>query len=101
MDDINQIIARIPAWKGAREVEVERIGGLTNVNYRVTVDKETPAGNEVYADALYWFMGLAQHGMQQAGLNPAVEGFDYLEFAAYLFAHKALELQGRYKRLIS
>jgi thiamine kinase-like enzyme len=31
--------------------------------------------------------GLAQHGMQSAGLIPAVEGFDYLEFAQYLFAH--------------
>jgi len=31
--------------------------------------------------------GLAQHGMQTAGLIPAVEGFDYLEFAEYLFAH--------------
>jgi thiamine kinase-like enzyme len=31
--------------------------------------------------------GLAQHGMQTAGLIPAVEGFDYLEFAEYLFTH--------------
>jgi thiamine kinase-like enzyme len=36
--------------------------------------------------------GLAQHGMQQAGLIPTVEGFDYLEFAQYLFAHDTLEL---------
>jgi thiamine kinase-like enzyme len=31
--------------------------------------------------------GLAQHGMQLAGLIPPVEGFNYLEFAEYLFAH--------------
>jgi thiamine kinase-like enzyme len=31
--------------------------------------------------------GLAQHGMQRAGLIPPVDGFDYLEFAQYLFAH--------------
>jgi thiamine kinase-like enzyme len=37
--------------------------------------------------------GLAQHGMQSAGLIPAVEGFDYLEFAQYLFAHDIQELQ--------
>jgi thiamine kinase-like enzyme len=37
--------------------------------------------------------GLVQHGMQSAGLIPAVEGFDYLEFARYLFAHEIRELQ--------
>lgn len=37
--------------------------------------------------------GLAQHGMQSVGLVPAVEGFDYLEFAEYLFDHVLPELQ--------
>jgi thiamine kinase-like enzyme len=37
--------------------------------------------------------GLVQHGMQSASLIPAVEGFDYLEFAQYLFAHDIRELQ--------
>ena len=37
--------------------------------------------------------GLAQHGMQSAGLIQAVEGFDYLEFAQYLFSHEIPELQ--------
>ncbi|MBN2386985.1 MAG: phosphotransferase family protein [Anaerolineales bacterium] len=37
--------------------------------------------------------GLAQHGMQLAGLIPPVEGFDYLEFARYLFAHDIQELR--------
>ena len=37
--------------------------------------------------------GLVQHGMQSAGLIPMVEGFDYLEFAQYLYAHDILELQ--------
>jgi len=41
--------------------------------------------------------GLAQHGMQTAGLVPAVEGFDYLEFAEYLFAHDLRDLQARYQ----
>ncbi len=40
--------------------------------------------------------GLAQHGMQTAGLIPAVEGFDYLEFANYLFAHDIRQLQAQY-----
>ena len=39
--------------------------------------------------------GLAQHGMQKGGLIPAVEGFDYLEFAEYLFAHDIKELEMR------
>ena len=37
--------------------------------------------------------GLVQHGMQSAKLIAAVEGFDYLEFAQYLFAHDIQELQ--------
>ncbi len=37
--------------------------------------------------------GLAQHAMQCAGLITPVEGFDYLEFAQYLFAHEIRELQ--------
>lgn len=31
--------------------------------------------------------GLAQHGMVLGGLIPPVDGFDYLEFAQYLFTH--------------
>ena len=31
--------------------------------------------------------------MQSAGLIPAVEGFDYLEFAQHLFAHDVQELR--------
>jgi thiamine kinase-like enzyme len=42
--------------------------------------------------------GLAQHGMQQAGLIPPVEGFDYLEFAQYLFDHDIQELRKHYNR---
>jgi thiamine kinase-like enzyme len=42
--------------------------------------------------------GLAQHGMQTAGLIPAVEGFNYLEFAKYLFAHDIREIQAQYAR---
>lgn len=41
--------------------------------------------------------GLAQHSMQQAGLIPPVQGFDYQEFAQYLFAHDILELREQYK----
>ncbi len=40
MDEVSQIIANIPAWTGAREILVERIAGLTNANYLVTVDGE-------------------------------------------------------------
>jgi thiamine kinase-like enzyme len=36
---------------------------------------------------------LAQCGMQKAGLIPAVDGFDYLEFARYLFVHDVRDLQ--------
>ena len=44
--------------------------------------------------------GLAHHGMQTAGLIPAAEGFDYLEFAAYLFAHDIRELQEQHHALL-
>ena len=37
--------------------------------------------------------GLAQHGMQQAGLIPAPQDFDYLEFATTLFAQDIRDLQ--------
>ncbi len=37
--------------------------------------------------------GLAQYGMQTAGLIEPVEGFDYLEFAQYLFDHELKELR--------
>lgn len=43
--------------------------------------------------------GLAQYGMQTAGLIPAVNGFDYLEFAEYLFAHDIQDLQEQYRAL--
>ncbi|MCU0522782.1 MAG: phosphotransferase [Anaerolineae bacterium] len=43
--------------------------------------------------------GLAQQGMQQAGLVPAMEGFDYLEFAQYLYAHDISELQAQFNRV--
>ena len=39
--------------------------------------------------------GLAQHSMVESGLIPAVEGFDYLEFAQYLFDHDISELQNQ------
>ena len=42
--------------------------------------------------------GLAQGGMQMAGLIPAVEGFDYREFAEYLFAHDIRALREKYNR---
>lgn len=44
--------------------------------------------------------GLAQHGMQQAGLISAIEGFDYLKFAQYLFDHDIRELQTRLNQII-
>jgi hypothetical protein len=43
--------------------------------------------------------GLAQYGMQQAGMIPAVKGFDYLEFAEYLFTHDIQTLQAQYQPL--
>jgi thiamine kinase-like enzyme len=40
MDEICQVVNWIPAWKTAREIQVERIAGLTNANYRVNLDGE-------------------------------------------------------------
>lgn len=60
----------------------------------------TPAHRRRLAGMKYMLMlftgawGLAQHGMQCAELVPPVEGFDYLEFAGYLFAN-VIETLGR------
>jgi hypothetical protein len=43
--------------------------------------------------------GLAQHGMQMAGLIPVVEGFDYLEFAQHLFTHDIPDLQTEFNHI--
>jgi thiamine kinase-like enzyme len=40
MENVHQIIPRIPAWQGQDDIQVERIAGLTNSNYRVTVNGE-------------------------------------------------------------
>jgi thiamine kinase-like enzyme len=41
MDALEQIIERIPAWQGKRDLQIERIAGLTNQNYRIMVDGES------------------------------------------------------------
>lgn len=37
---VDEIIRQIPAWKTASSIQVEPLAGLTNTNYRVTVDGE-------------------------------------------------------------
>jgi hypothetical protein len=39
----------------------------------------------------------AQHGMVRGGLIQPVEGFDYLEFGEYFFAHDILELREQFR----
>lgn len=39
-ETLKSIIRRIPAWYDAERVQVERITGLTNNNYRITVNGE-------------------------------------------------------------
>jgi thiamine kinase-like enzyme len=41
MDTVQQIIARVPTWQGAQEIQFEQIAGLTNANFRVHVDGES------------------------------------------------------------
>lgn len=36
--DVDEIIKRIPDWKGVDNIQVEPLAGLTNTNYSVTVD---------------------------------------------------------------
>jgi thiamine kinase-like enzyme len=38
MENIQPILDRIPTWHGAGDIQYERVGGLTNTNYRVIVD---------------------------------------------------------------
>ncbi len=40
LNELRAVIARIPAWQGVSGIQVERIAGLTNANYRVTVADE-------------------------------------------------------------
>jgi Ser/Thr protein kinase RdoA (MazF antagonist) len=39
-EELTPIIACIPGWSHAEQLQVERIAGLTNANYRVTVNGE-------------------------------------------------------------
>ncbi|MFW9919859.1 MAG: phosphotransferase [Candidatus Thorarchaeota archaeon] len=43
--------------------------------------------------------GLSQYGMQKAGFIEEVEGFDYLEFAQYLFSHDVESCRAAYLKL--
>ena len=63
MDEINQVITRIPAWKTARAIQVERIAGLTNANYRVCLDGERYA------------LRLSGKNTERLGINRAHEAF--------------------------
>jgi thiamine kinase-like enzyme len=40
METVHGIIARIPAWQGLENIQAKQIAGLTNINYRVTVNGE-------------------------------------------------------------
>jgi hypothetical protein len=40
MDTVREIIERIPAWQSKQDIQIERIAGLTNQNYHLTVDGE-------------------------------------------------------------
>ncbi len=39
--ELSPILARIPEWRNRKDLQVERIEGLTNANYRVTVEEES------------------------------------------------------------
>ncbi len=50
---LSSIIARIPGWFDLEINQIERIAGLTNVNYRVTVNRdahEIPELQQICAD---------------------------------------------------
>src|SRR5512147_1637151 len=38
--ELSSILSRIPAWAGVENIQVERIAGLTNTNYRLEVNGE-------------------------------------------------------------
>lgn len=40
-NECSPIIARIPAWASVENIQLERIAGLTNTNFRVTVNGES------------------------------------------------------------
>ena len=41
METVQRVIERMPSWQHAGQIDVARIAGLTNSNYRVTVDGES------------------------------------------------------------
>lgn len=54
---LSSILARVPDWSGAVISSIERIAGLTNVNYRVTVDGEP------------FFLRVSGENTQRLGIN--------------------------------
>lgn len=60
-EHLEPIMARIAAWQDAREIEVVRIGGLTNCNYAVTV-----AGAR-------FVLRVSGQNTEKLGINRAVE----------------------------
>ena len=80
MDEISQIITRIPAWRTAGEIQVERIAGLTNANYRVCVDGEgyvlrLSGKNTARLGIHRACEAAALHAAAAAGLGPEIIAF--------------------------
>ncbi len=80
MDTIQQIITRIPAWQSAQEIQIERIAGLTNANYRIVVDGEcfvlrVSGGNTERLGINRNHELAALHAAAVAGIGPEVVAF--------------------------
>lgn len=80
METVEQITALVPAWQGAHQIETEPIGGLTNTNYRVTVDGEpfvlrVSGPNTARLGINREAEWAALRAAAAAGLGPPVEAF--------------------------
>ena len=59
--DIQSIIDRLPILRGTKDIVVEQISGLTNKNYRVTVD-----GNQ-------YVLRISRENTEKLGINREFE----------------------------
>lgn len=78
--ELQHIIVRIPAWSQARDIQAERIAGLTNANYRITVDGErfvlrVSGGNTERLGINRNHEVAALKAAAAAGLAPEIEAF--------------------------
>lgn len=78
--EVNEIIRQIPNWANAKDLQIEPLGGLTNVNYSLTVDGECfvvriSGRNTVQLGINRELEGVVLLAASKAGIGPRVVHF--------------------------